>query len=106
MSGGHHAHRHGLPTLGRRGGGWVAVQIVLIGGILLSALAGRGWPGTLQPVVYAIGGSAIVGGGALLLAGGVRLGNALTPFPARRVLPRHADLGEAELSRRLRAAQR
>jgi hypothetical protein len=33
-----------LPQLGRRGGGWVVAQIVLLTGIFLSALAGRGWP--------------------------------------------------------------
>jgi protein-S-isoprenylcysteine O-methyltransferase Ste14 len=84
MSHVHRTRRHGPPTLGRRGGGWVAVQVALIAGILLSALAGRGWSSTLAPLAYALGGVAFFGGTALLLAGGVGLGNALTPFPAPR----------------------
>ena len=84
MSGVDPLHRRGPPTLGRRGGGWVVAQIFLIGGILLSALVGRGWSSTLAPFAYAIGGVAIVVGSVLLLAGGFGLGRALTPFPAPR----------------------
>jgi protein-S-isoprenylcysteine O-methyltransferase Ste14 len=84
MSDVHQTPRRGLPTLGRRGGGWVAVQVALIVAILLSALTGRGWPNMLEPLAYALGGVALVGGATLLLAGGFRLGNALTPFPAPR----------------------
>ena len=78
------AHHAGLPQLGRRGGGWVALQVLLLAGILLSALAGTGWPSAVAPVAFALGGALIGLGAALLLAGGVRLGSALTPFPAPR----------------------
>jgi protein-S-isoprenylcysteine O-methyltransferase Ste14 len=71
-----------LPSLGARGGGWVAVQVVLMGAILLSALAGRGWPGSLAPVAYAVGAVLIALGIALLAGGAAGLGSALTPFPA------------------------
>ena len=73
-----------LPQLGRRGGGWVAVQVVLILGILLSALVGLEWPGPLEPAAYAVGALLLALGVALLAAGGAGLGSALTPFPAPR----------------------
>lgn len=74
----------GLPQLGRRGGGWVATQVILMAAILLSALVGLEWPGSLEPVAYAVGALLIVLGAGLLVAGGVGLGSALTPFPAPR----------------------
>ena len=76
--------RNSLPSLGARGGGWVAVQFVLMGAILLSALAGRDWPGSLAPVAYAAGALLIALGIALLAGGATGLGAALTPFPAPR----------------------
>ena len=79
-----HGRRSALPRLGRRGGGWVAAQVVLIAAILLSALAGLGWPDRLEPVAYAVGALLLALGLALLGAGGLALGTALTPFPAPR----------------------
>jgi len=75
---------HRLPRLGRRGGGWVVVQVVLLAAIFLSALTGLAWPDTLEPIAYAVGGILIALGVALLAAGGVGLGSALTPFPTPR----------------------
>jgi protein-S-isoprenylcysteine O-methyltransferase Ste14 len=75
---------HQLPRLGRRGGGWVAVQMILLVAIFLSALTGLGWLHTFEPIAYAVGSALILVGVALLAAGGVGLGRALTPFPAPR----------------------
>lgn len=72
------------PALGVRGGGWVAVQVALIAGILLSAVVGLGWPRALAPVFYAVGAALVAAGAALLVAGAIGLGSALTPFPAPR----------------------
>lgn len=85
MSSTHPTHPS-LPELGRRGSGWVAAQVVLIAAIVLSALAGAGWPSAIAPVAYAVGGVLIASGAALLLSGGIGLGSAraLTPFPAPR----------------------
>lgn len=77
-------HQRRLPRLGRRGGGWVAAQLILLAAIFLSALTGLGWPDTLRPIFYTVGAALILAGVALLAAGGVRLGNALTPFPVPR----------------------
>ena len=62
----------------------MAVQVILIGAIFLSALTGLGWPDTLIPIVYTVGAALVLAGVALLVAGGVGLGNALTPFPVPR----------------------
>ncbi len=73
-----------LPQLGRRGGGWVAAQVVLLAGILLSAFVGVGWPAALAPIAYVVGALLLALGAGLLIAGGMGLGSALTPFPAPR----------------------
>lgn len=77
-------HVHGLPALGRRGGGWVALQVVLLAAIFLSALVGLEWPGSLELPADIAGALLLALGVALLGAGGQALGNALTPFPAPR----------------------
>lgn len=76
--------RHPLPQLGGRGGGWVAVQVILLAAIFLSALVGLRWPASIEPAAYGVGALLIVLGIGLLGAGGAGLGAALTPFPAPR----------------------
>jgi protein-S-isoprenylcysteine O-methyltransferase Ste14 len=71
-----------LPDLGRRGGGWVVAQGLLLAGIALSALVGVGWPGGWEVVGWVLGGLLFAAGGFLLVAGGLQLGPALTPYPA------------------------
>ena len=73
-----------LPALGRRGGGWVVVQVLLIAAVLLSALVGLEWPDGLQIPAYAVGALLIALGTALLVWGAVALGPSLTPYPAPR----------------------
>jgi hypothetical protein len=78
-------NRHlSLPALGTRGGGWVAVQVVLIAAIALSALVGLSWPYAVVPIAYACGALLFALGVGLLVAGANALGSALTPFPAPR----------------------
>jgi len=76
------AQRSSLPALGKRGEGWVVLQVVLIAAVLLSAVSGRGWSGHAQVIAYACGGTLIGLGLAMLVAGAIRLGRALTPLPA------------------------
>ena len=73
-----------LPPLGRRGGGWVAVQFVLLLAIAASALLGLGPGGALAWVAYLAGGALLGLGVVVLVAGGAGLGSALTPFPEPR----------------------
>ena len=75
------AGRRSLPDLGRRGGGWVALQAVLF-----VAAAGIGWYGARWPDASRLGlaiaaAVAFFAGIAMLLAGGAGLGRQLTPFP-------------------------
>lgn len=73
-----------LPSLGRRGGGWVAGQVVLIAAVFGSAVFGRGWGGAYAAIAYVLGGVLLALGLGLLGAAALQLGSALTPFPAPR----------------------
>lgn len=72
----------GLPTLGPRGEGWVAGQLVLIGLVVAAGLLGPAWPpgsGAWRTVAALAAG---VPGLALAIAAALRLGRQLTPLPA------------------------
>jgi protein-S-isoprenylcysteine O-methyltransferase Ste14 len=69
-----------LPALGRRGGGWVAIQGALLAAAIGAGLAGAAWPASAGPRLAA-GAVVILVGVALLMAGGAGLGPQLTPFP-------------------------
>jgi len=73
-----------LPSLGRRGEGWVAVQIALVALVLLCELLGPGWPPTVAPLLDAAGVALLAVGSALFLAGIGSLGRSLTPCPRPR----------------------
>jgi protein-S-isoprenylcysteine O-methyltransferase Ste14 len=75
------AARTRLPALGRRGGGWVAGQGLLLVAAVGCGLMGAAWPPAASPWLAAAGGAAAQAGVGLLLAGGAGLGRQLTPFP-------------------------
>jgi protein-S-isoprenylcysteine O-methyltransferase Ste14 len=71
-------------SLGRRGEGWVAAQVALVGVIVVCETLGPGWP---EPPARALGaaGAFVAAIGILLfLAGALSLGRSLTPFPRPR----------------------
>ena len=70
-----------LPALGRRGGGWVAIQGALLVAAIVAGLAGAAWPPAASPWLAAAGGVAALVGVVLLVGGGAGLGSQLTPFP-------------------------
>jgi protein-S-isoprenylcysteine O-methyltransferase Ste14 len=70
-----------LPSLGRRGGGWVSLQLLLLATAVTAGLLGTPWPPTPRPWLAASGGAALLAGLGLLLGGGAGLGRQLTPFP-------------------------
>jgi protein-S-isoprenylcysteine O-methyltransferase Ste14 len=70
-----------LPDLGRRGGGWVALQAVIFAVAALVGWLGMRWPAPARPWLWVAGIVALVSGVGLLLAGGAGLGKQLTPFP-------------------------
>ena len=74
-----------IPSLGPRGEGWVALQVVLFAAILLAGLgAGGAWVGTAGQISAAIGGVLIAAGGLLAIKGVLDLGTSLTPLPHPR----------------------
>jgi protein-S-isoprenylcysteine O-methyltransferase Ste14 len=70
-----------LPSLGPRGEGWVAVQLVIFVVIVLSGSAGPAWSGAPRIVGAAVGIAAILIGAVLAVRGVIDLRDALTPFP-------------------------
>lgn len=70
-----------LPDLGRRGEGWVVLQVLLLVAILGAGFLGPLWAGPAR-VVGAIGGSTLIALGIGLLAAGIRqLRRQLTAYP-------------------------
>ena len=70
-----------LPSLGRRGEGWVALQVALLAAALVAGLLGAAWPREASRWLAAAGGLAALVGAGLLVGGGAGLGRQLTPFP-------------------------
>jgi protein-S-isoprenylcysteine O-methyltransferase Ste14 len=70
-----------LPSLGRRGEGWVAAQVVLVALVVLVEILGPGWPQSVAVVLFVAGAGIAALGIALFLAGILALGRSLTPFP-------------------------
>ena len=81
-----------LPTLGPRGEGWFAIQVVLLGAIAVSAGLGPVVSGAPRLAGIAAGGAALLVSAAVALRCVRDLRDALTPLPR----PRHgADLVES-----------
>lgn len=69
-----------VPSLGARGGGWVALQFVLLVSILVLGVVGPGWGDARWWFKGA--GVLLVFAGALVVAkAGRALGSGFTPFP-------------------------
>ena len=75
-----------LPELGNRGQGWVIVQTVLIGAVVLSAFSGVYWPESVASTLTIVGFGLIAAGLVLLAAAGVSLvvARATTVMPRPR----------------------
>jgi protein-S-isoprenylcysteine O-methyltransferase Ste14 len=70
-----------LPDLGRRGEGWVILQVALLIPLALAGLLGPAWSGPARVVTSALG-IALMAGGLVLAVRGIRdLGASLTPLP-------------------------
>ena len=73
--------RLGLPSLGPRGEGWLALQVIAFGAVVGAGLAGPRWGASATPWRELAAGAAGLLGAALAVAAGVELGDQLTPFP-------------------------
>lgn len=76
-----HAISSRLPALGRRGEGWVALQVALVAAAVGAGIVGPHWPPAASAGLAAAGVLAALGGAVLLVGGGAGLGRQLTPFP-------------------------
>ncbi|HEY8867817.1 MAG TPA: isoprenylcysteine carboxylmethyltransferase family protein [Candidatus Limnocylindrales bacterium] len=88
-----------IPSLGPRGEGWVALQVIGLAAVAFSALAGPAWSGPLRIATGIVGGVAIWLGIGLVLRGSRDLGRSLTPFPRPTD---GAELVETGIYRRIR----
>ncbi len=73
-----------LPDLGRKGEGWVALQVSLFAAVLATAVWAPGWPRSWKSPSLVVGVIFLLAGAALLFAGARSLGSALTPLPYPR----------------------
>jgi protein-S-isoprenylcysteine O-methyltransferase Ste14 len=70
-----------VPSLGARGGGWVALQFVLLAAILVLGVAGAGWPDAAHWWLKGVGAVLVLSGAFVIAKAGRALGSGFTPFP-------------------------
>lgn len=70
-----------LPRLGARGGGWVAIQSILLATVILVGLLAPGWPDGARWPLKVVAILLVVAGGLVLVTAGRALGSGFTPFP-------------------------
>ena len=70
-----------LPSLGRRGEGWVVLQVVLLVAIVYVGHRGAPWPSSVRIPLEIVAALLAVGGIYLFFGGSSALGRQLTPFP-------------------------
>lgn len=75
------SRRPKVPSVGRRGEGWVVAQVVLVALVVLVETLGTRWPRSVASVLFVAGVAIIALGIVLFLAGISALGRSLTPFP-------------------------
>jgi protein-S-isoprenylcysteine O-methyltransferase Ste14 len=73
-----------VPSLGPRGEGWVAGQVVLFGVIFLGGFAGGAWQAPAASATLVVGAILVVFGGLQALRGLLDLGSNLSPLPHPR----------------------
>ena len=70
-----------VPSLGARGGGWVALQFVLFAAILVVGLLGSGWPEAVHWWLKGASAVLLLAGLLMIAKAAQALGSGLTPFP-------------------------
>ncbi|HUF02159.1 MAG TPA: methyltransferase [Gaiellaceae bacterium] len=70
-----------IPSLGRRGEGWVVLQFVLIGVLVAVCISGPRWPDEAGRSLLVVGALVAVAGAVVVAAAVRALGRSLTPFP-------------------------
>lgn len=77
-----------VPSLGSRGGGWVALQFVLMAAIVALGIVGPGWSDAARWWLKGLAVVLVFAGALVIAKAGRALGSGLTPFP------KPADAGE------------
>jgi protein-S-isoprenylcysteine O-methyltransferase Ste14 len=72
------------PALGRRGGGWVVLQSIVIAAAAACTVVGPGWPHGGEPWLRIPGFVLEAAGAGMLIAGSITLGRSLTALPRPR----------------------
>ena len=88
-----------LPALGPRGEGWVVIQFLLLGLVVLAGVAGPTYVGPLSAAARAAGLALVVAGLVLAAWGLLDLRDALTPLPHPRDGASLVDTGSYRLVR-------
>ena len=70
-----------IPEFGRRGEGWVALQLFLFGAIVGCSFAGVYWPHAAESFLAVLGFVVAAAGLVALVLGAVALGRSFTPLP-------------------------
>ncbi|MEK6720556.1 MAG: isoprenylcysteine carboxylmethyltransferase family protein [Chloroflexota bacterium] len=82
-----------LPTLGPRGEGWVALQMILLASVALAGTLGPAWDGATRIGSVIAGVALIATGGTMGILGLRDLGANLTPLPYPRDEARLVETG-------------
>jgi len=84
-----------IPDLGRRGEGWVLVQLALLAAIGLAGFAAlpAGSSGPQRTAELVLGGLAMAAGGLVAVASVLALGASLSPFPRPTVANQLVETG-------------
>ncbi|HEX4747428.1 MAG TPA: isoprenylcysteine carboxylmethyltransferase family protein [Gaiellaceae bacterium] len=70
-----------VPSLGARGGGWVALQFVHLAAILVLGVVGPSWPDSARWWLKGAGVLLVLTGAFVIARAAKALGSGLTPFP-------------------------
>ncbi len=71
----------GIPSLGPRGEGWVAIQFILMAAIVGGGFLEPSWPAGVRDVLRGAGAVLVVAGFVLAVTAVRALGRSLTPLP-------------------------
>ena len=88
-----------LPALGPRGEGWVVIQFLLLGLVVLAGIAGPTYAGPFSTLARVAGFALMIAGLVLAARGLLDLRDALTPLPHPRDGAELVDTGSYSLVR-------
>jgi protein-S-isoprenylcysteine O-methyltransferase Ste14 len=88
-----------LPSLGPRGEGWVAVQLVVIAAVVATTFTGVYWPDAVTGGLAIAGAIVVLGGVALFVFAALSIRSAFSPLPRPRPQGRLAQHGAYRIVR-------